>query len=228
MRTNQAFMFIPHYAMQIPGTDLADKFGRFSSIGLGIDYKFKNNVIIGLDYDWYFGNNVVDNGRFSNITGPSGVIIDANGDFSVIRLDVRGNYGTVNLGYLWSPNKKETFSGILVMGGAGVMRHKVDLFSSQITIPQVNDDYEYGYDQMAYGLATKQYIGYQRFVSKSRYRLRIGAEFNQGFTQGRRTWDFNANKSGLDKRFDTTIAFKIGFIVPVYTKYADDEEFFTD
>jgi hypothetical protein len=56
----------------------------------------------------------------------------------------------------------------------------------------------------------------------------VGIEFNQGFTQGRRTWDFNANKSGLDKRFDTTTALKIGILVPIYTKSAQDEEFFID
>ena len=77
-------------------------------------------------------------------------------------------------------------------------------------------------------LPPKQYLGYQYLVAKNRYHLRLGMEFNQGFTQGRRTWDFNANTSGLTKRFDRTIALKFGLIVPVYTKDKDDEEFFID
>ena len=121
------------------------------------------------------------------------------------------------------------FGGIAIfMGGIGFMQHKIDFVSSQVTIPQLNDEYEYGYDKLTNGLATKEYIGYQYSTEKNRYRFRAGLEFNQGFTRGRRTWDFNENKSGLDKRFDTTIAFKLGIIVPVYTKSKNDEEFFTD
>ncbi len=228
MKTEQGFMFSPHYGLQIPGGDLKARFSNFSSIGMGVDYKFKNNLIIGVNYDWYFGNSVKDSGAFSGISGNSGLVIDQNGDFSVIRLNMQGNYVSAHLGYLLNINKKERFSGIFMSGGVGVMQHKIDILSSELTIPQINGEYEYGYDKLTYGLAVREYIGYQHFVNDSRYRFRIGVEFNQGFTQGRRTWDFNANKSGLDKRLDLTTVFKIGVIVPVYTKNRADEEFFTD
>ncbi|PCJ65230.1 MAG: hypothetical protein COA58_10245 [Bacteroidetes bacterium] len=228
IKTNQGFLFIPHYAYQTPGGDLKERFKPFSSIGLGVDYKFKNKLMVGVDYDWYFGNSVNEIGTFSEITSTSGQIIDKNGDFSIIRLNMKGHYATVNIGYLLSLPSNEPNSGILFSVGTGFMLHKIDILSSQVTIPQVNGDYEYGYDKLTYGLATKQYIGYQYLVNKNKYHVRAGIEFNQGFTQGRRTWDFNANKSGLDKRFDTTIALKLGIIVPVYTKKAEDEEFFTD
>ncbi|MDA8886028.1 hypothetical protein OAD66_05080 [Bacteroidia bacterium] len=228
MKTKQAFLFHPHYAHQIPGGDLKKRFNPFSSIGMGVDFKFKNNWMVGLDYDWFFGNSVIDNGLFSGISGPSGQIIDKNGDFSVMQLNMKGNYVTLNASYLINIPKNEAFSGIIISGGLGVMQHKVDILSAQTTIPQVNSEYEKGYDKLTYGLAIKEFIGYQYSVSKNRYRFRGGIEFNQGFTKGRRTWDFNANKSGLDKRFDTTVAMKIGFIVPVYTKNSEDEEFFLD
>ena len=228
LKTNQGFLFTPHYAVQKPGADLANKFSTFSSIGMGIDFKFRNNIILGVEYDWFFGNSVKDEGIFSEISGPTGLVIDQNGDFSVIRLNVNGNYATANIGYLLSLDKTESFTGILFSAGAGVMQHKIDFLSSEVTIPQLNDEYEDGYDQLTYGLATKEYIGYQYSTQKNRYRFRAGIEFNQGFTQGRRTWDFNKNESGLIKRFDTTTAFKIAIIVPVYTKKANDEEFFID
>ena len=228
MKTKQGFLFTPHIAYQIPGNDLKDRFTNFSSLGLSAEYKLKKNFIVGVDYDWFFGTSIRDQTLFSEISGSTGQIIDKNGDFSSITLNIKGNYGTVNLGYLFSLPRDEPFSGILVSGGLGVMQHKIDIVSSQVTIPQLNDEYEYGYDKMTYGLATKQFIGYQYLVAKNHYHFRLGIEFNQGFTQGRRTWDFNKNQSGLDKRFDTTTAIKFGIIVPVYTKNASDEEFFID
>ncbi len=226
--SKQGFLFAPHLAYQIPSGDLAKTYTNFSSIGLSSLYKTKGNLMFGIDYDWYFGNSINEQGNFSQITAESQQIIDAEGNFSVVRLNIKGNYGTANCGYLINLPKDEANSGILVMVGAGVMQHKIDIISSQNKIPQINNEYEYGYDKLAYGFATKQYLGYQYLTNKNRYHLRAGIEFNQGFTQGRRTWDFNANKSGLDKRRDNTIALKFGIIVPVYTKAATDEEFFID
>ena len=228
MKTQKGFLFTPHVAFHRPGNDLAVRFKNFASIGMSTEYKLKNNFMFGVDYDWFFGNSIKQIGLFSGIDNPQGQIIDKNGDFSAIGLNIKGNYGTVNLGYLLNIPSDEPFSGILFMVGAGVMQHKIDIISSQVTIPQLNGIYEAGYDQLTYGLSTKQFIGYQYLVSRNKYHFRAGIEFNQGFTQGRRTWDFNANKSGLDKRFDTTIAFKAGIIVTVYTKSASDEEFFID
>ena len=67
MRTEQAFLFSPHYALQLPGGDLSERYSQFSSMGLGVDFKFKNNVVLGIDYDWFFGTSVKDSGVFSNI-----------------------------------------------------------------------------------------------------------------------------------------------------------------
>lgn len=228
MKTEQGFLFVPHVAYNTAGGDLQQRFENFASLGLGIDYKFKNNFIVGVDYDWFFGDNVKDSGVFSGIGGPTGNIIDENGDFAVIQLNMKGNYATANIGYLLNLPKNEPNSGILFSVGAGFMQHRIDIVSSQVTIPQINDEYEFGYDQMTYGFATKQYVGYQYLSEKNKFHFRLGVEYNQGFTQGRRTWDYNANKSGLAKRFDSTIAIKFGLVVPVYTKKTEDEEFFID
>ena len=38
------------------------------------------------------------------------------------------------------------------------LSHKIDIYSSQVTIPQLNGDYEKGYDQLAYGLRMDQIV----------------------------------------------------------------------
>ena len=226
--SSQGFLFTPNFAIQVPHADLAERFRTFASIGLGINYKTKSNFMFGVDYDWYFGNRIKESGTFSEITIDSGQIIDSDGNFSIVRLNIKGNYLTANVGYLFNLPKDEPNSGILIQAGVGWMQHKIDIVSSQNKIPQINGEYEKGYDKLTYGIATKQFVGYQHLVNKNHFHFRIGLEFNQGFTQGRRTWDFNKNESGLDKRFDGTIAIKAGIVVPVFTKAKDDEEFFID
>lgn len=226
MQNNQGFLFTPHWAYQKVGGDLSERFYDFTSIGIAVDYKTKKNIQFGLAYDWYYGNHVKDSTLFDGITGPSGQIIDQNGNFSVVRLSIRGNYVTANLSYVYPIIKHHENSGIMVSLGAGLMQHRIDIFSSQVTIPQINGEYEKGYDRLTYGFALKEFIGYQFLINSNKFHFRAGVEFNQGFTQGRRTWNYSTNSSGLDKRLDQTMAVKLGVIVPVFTKAKEDEEFF--
>lgn len=223
---NQGFLFTPHWSYQKVGGDMKTRFYDFSSIGLAVEYKTKKNIQFGLDYDWYYGNHVRDTGLFTSITGPSGQIIDQNGNFSVVRLSISGNNLVAHVSYICPIIRKWENSGIVVSAGAGFMQHKINIFSSQVTIPQINGEYEKGYDRLTYGFASRQFVGFQYLINKNKFHFRVGLEFNQGFTQGRRTWNYSTNSSGLEKRFDSTTAFKIGVIVPVYTKEKDDEEFF--
>ena len=82
IKTNQGFLFTPQYAYHTPGADLKDRFNAFSALGLGVDYKFKNNFSIGVNYEWLFGNNVKNTSPFSSITSTSGQVIDQNGDYN--------------------------------------------------------------------------------------------------------------------------------------------------
>lgn len=223
----QGFLFTPHISYQIPLADMYDRFLNFRSVGISGYYKAQSGVTFGLEYDWYFGNGINEGGLFSEITASEQQIIDLDGHFSVVRTSIKGNYITANAGYLFNLNDEKN-SGILVMGGAGFMQHKIDIRSSQLKVPQINGEYEKGYDKLAYGLAIKQFVGYQYLSPKNQYHLRAGVEINQGFTKGRRTWDYNLNRPGTDKRFDGTIALKFGVIVPIYTKQADDEMYFID
>lgn len=228
IQASKGFLFSPHWSYQKLSGDWTDRFYDFNSIGISVLYKTKSNFQFGLDYDWFFGDKVRDSSIFFGITGPSGFIIDQNGDFSVIRMRVKGNYVTGNFGYLWAFEPSMPNSGLFFSVGAGVLQHKIDIFSSQVTIPQINDEYEAGYDRLAYGFASKQYVGYQYLVSHNKFHFRAGIEFNQGFIQGRRTWNYSTNSPGTEKRIDQSLAFKFGIIVPVYTKDAADEEFFID
>ena len=225
---SQGFLFSPQVAYHLPTGHLASRFFNFNGIGVSSQYKFQNGIQIGLDYQWLFHDNIKEPGTFSEITAASQQIIDQDGHFAVLRLGMRGHLATANFGKLFTINQSNKNSGILLTIGGGFMQHRIDFLSSQNKIPQINGEYEKGYDKMTYGFASNQFVGYQYLKRSNRIHFKLGLEFVQGFTQGRRTWNFNENKSGLDKRFDGSVAIKGGIILPVYTKKTEDEEFFID
>ncbi|MBR9860705.1 hypothetical protein GYB22_08135 [bacterium] len=223
---NKGYLFSVHYGYHTPHGDLADRFIPFNAIGGAIEFKTKSNFQFGLSYDWFYGQKVQDTTLFGNMVGPSGQILDEDGNFTVYRLNIQGNYVTANFGYIFNFNKKHPNSGILFTGGVGFMQHKIDIQAPELKVPQINGEYEKGYDRLTYGVATRQFLGYQRILEGRKFRFRAGVELNQGFTQGRRTWNYGPNASGKDQRFDGTFALKFSVILPVYTKDEEDEEFF--
>jgi hypothetical protein len=224
----QGFLFDVQYGVQTPGGDLETRFGWNSTLGFGARYKFESGWIIGTQYNWMFGNKVKEVSMFDSILGPTGEIIDKDGLFSVIRLNQRGHTMTLNGGRLFPLLKNNKNSGILVDVGFGFMLHRIDIFASSLTVPQVTDDYEKGYDRLTGGMAFTQFIGYQHLDPKKRANFQVGFSFQQAFTKSMRSIDFDTRTYNSTKRTDMLQGIRIGIILPVYTKKLSEEEFFID
>ncbi len=224
----QGYLFDIQYNVHNPGGDLEDRFGWNSAIGIGGRYKFESGWTVGIQYTWMFGNNVKEVNMFDSILGSTGEIIDKDGLFSVIRLNERGHIMTGNVGKLFPLTKSNRNSGIYVEVGTGFMIHRIDIFASTLSVPQITGDYEKGYDRLTGGLAFSQFIGYQYLDPKKRINFQAGFVFHQAFTQSMRTVDFDTRTYNATKRTDLLNGFRIGVTIPVYTKKLEEEEFFID
>mgnify|MGYP000748935869 CR=1 FL=1 len=224
----QGYLFDVQYNIQNPGGDLEERFGWNSAIGVGARYKFLNGWIAGVQYNWMFGNRVKEVSMFDSILGPSQEIIDKDGLFSVVRLNQRGHTLTMNGGKLFPLLKHNKNSGILVDVGFGFMLHRIDIYASSLSVPQITEDYEKGYDRLTGGLALTQFIGYQHLDPKKRANFQVGFTFQQAFTKSMRSIDFDTRVYNPTKRTDLLNGFRIGITIPVYTKKTSEEEFFID
>lgn len=222
------FLITPTYSYQVPGKDMATRFGNNSSIGLGLVYKMPKGWIGGLEYNWLFGQRVKETGLFDTIIGSTGQIIDENGNFSVVRFNERGHTFFVKGGKIIPFNKVNLNSGFLVEAGFGFMMHKIDIFSSQVTIPQLSEEYLKGYDRLTGGWAAKQFIGYQNLDPRKRINFIIGVELVEGWTHSLRSYNFDTRVQDTHRRFDLLMGIKAGITIPIYTKDPDEEEYFTD
>ncbi|MFT4522705.1 MAG: hypothetical protein ACI8ZN_001655 [Bacteroidia bacterium] len=224
----QGILLSIQYGAHSPGGDLVNRFGWNSTIGLDAKFKTEKGWLFGGSYRWMFGNNVKESNMFDSILGSSREIIDKNGLFSVIRLSQRGHMFMLEGGKIIPLSKQNRNSGILIQAGFGYVMHRIDVFASTTTVPQVTGDYEKGYDRLNGGMGFNQYIGYQYLDPKKRVNFNIGFSSMQAYTKSLRSVDYLTKSYNTLKRKDYLSGVIIGVTIPIYTKKRESELFFED
>ncbi|MEO1258401.1 MAG: hypothetical protein AAFZ15_06375 [Bacteroidota bacterium] len=205
------FLFGGHLA----AADLSDRFGSHLSMGLGTDYITQKDWIIGAQGSFYFGSNVNED-VISSVRNSDGLIFGANGDIATIQLRLRGIYIGGHIGKHFRLNSQKR-SGIRATLGAGLYQHKVRIQDDPVVaVPQLNKSYKKGYDQLSNGFALTQFIGYQHLGAMRRANFIIGIELTQGFTQNRRSFDFETRSDINDSRFDLVVGLRAQWLLPFY------------
>lgn len=204
------------YTYQQPFGMLNERFGGFNAIGIGASYRAVNALTVGFDLSALWGGNVKDNGRLDSITGPTGSLIDNNGNPAVMRLYMLGYHSNAYLGYLVRTSRANPNNGVMLRLGAGFLQHRIRYQHTINVMPQLEDDMFKGYDQLTYGFMTTQFIGYQYSSLVKIVNFWGGIELSQGFTQNRREFDYATRMPDTEPRRDFLIGFKAGFMIPIF------------
>ena len=98
---------LAHFALggDLPGGDLATRFGVNGAAGLGVDYITPSNWIIGMQGNFYFGSKVKDDPLFI-LRNASGDIIGNDRSIASSRAQERGLYVGAYVGKLVTFNEK--------------------------------------------------------------------------------------------------------------------------
>ncbi len=213
------------YAFQNPASDMADRFGYNFNLGLHTEVMLKkSNLIFGLSGDILFGNEVKED-VLESLRTPEGDIIGNNRLIADVSLRERGFNISGYTGILIPLLKRNRRSGIRVTLGAGLLQHKVRIQDNQNTIVQITGEYIKGYDRLSNGLSLTQFIGYQHLDRKRLVNFYVGVEFVEGFTENRRTYNFDIMGHDDTQRRDILVGIRLGWSVPLYIG-EDAEEIF--
>ena len=228
--------FIPNftYAFQLPGGDVADRYGFNSTIGGGAMYKSSKNLLLSLDFNFIFGNKIHNADTIMwMVETQSGHVIDGNGTFALYAIYERGYSLNFRIGKIFNVLSPNPNSGLMVMAGIGFLNHRMKIDNQHRTAPQISDDYAKGYDRLTGGITFNEFIGYF-FMGKSRAaNFYAGFEFYQAFTKSLRdrvfdrvVYDENSKSYkvvGEDKNnyLDLFFGFKIGWMIPAYSRSPD-------
>lgn len=213
-----------NYTFYIPGGDLKDRFGTHSGLGISYDFKAKSNFIFGAKYNFIIGTNVKENDIIDGIISSEGYLINTQGYLQPVALDQRGFSLTGYTGKIFPVFGPNPNSGIFIKLGAGFLQHFIyfDYAENTVSVPQIEQEYRKGYDRLTNGLLLNQSIGYYYFHNDNFGSFHISLDFNQAFTQNRRSWNFDEFRHDDTKRLDLMYGINIGLDIPIYNRVPDN------
>ncbi len=209
------------YSYQLPGGDMAIRFGANSNINLHAARKFKSNYLLGVEGAFLFGDNVREPGLLKNIITREGQIVDETGEMADVFLYERGWSAFVVAGKIMPVAGPNPNSGMMLKFGLGYLRHKIRIQTQSNEVPQLQGDYLEGYDRLSGGPAAMLFIGYQNFSNRGRINFFVGFEMIAGFIQPLRAYNFDIERADTDTRFDALNGLRAGWSLPIYKKRDD-------
>jgi len=205
-----------NYAYFQPFGLLNQRYGYFSGFGAGVSYRWENKWMVGYNFSAIWGGGVKENTALDSIIGPSGSLIDNNGNLAIVRLFSRGYHTDAYVGYLLTTKKKNPNSGFVFKAGFGYLEHKIKYHHTINIMPQLQDGMYKGYDRLTSGVMLTQFIGYQYSSYLKRVHFWGGFELTEGFTKNRRKFNYDTRQFDTKLRIDNMIAFRIGFMIPMF------------
>ncbi len=220
------FAISAEIGMQSGFADLGERFGYGGIAGGSFLYKSASNFTLEANYGFFFGNRVNEDTILSSLRTESGDIIGRDGGPADVFLYQRGFVSTVRVGKIFPIVGPNPNSGLHIALGGGVMQHKIKIIEVAEQVPQLMGDYSKGYDQLTYGFTLSQSIGYQHFSNYRLLNFYVGAEIYEGFTQNRRSINFNTKSADPTQRLDILANLVVRWYFPLYRRQASDFYFY--
>lgn len=212
------FMIGGTFAYQIPGGDLADRFGNNFNVGGTFQWKTKKNWIFGIDGNFIFSDQVKENHILDKISTVQGWVIAQDGMYADVFLYERGFMFSAKAGKIFPLIGPNPNSGLMVTMGAGLLEHKIRIEDKGNRSPQLSDEYKKGYDRLTNGLSLTEFLGYVNFGNHRLVNFMAGFEFTQAFTRSRRNFNFDTMTRDDKSRVDLLFGIRVAWIIPLYKR----------
>jgi hypothetical protein len=210
-------------AYNISQLDLENRFGNYFSVGGGFQHKSAKNFLYKTDFNFLTGNTVKEVDMLLSISTPDTFLIGADGTLYDARTMMRGFQGSFQAGKLIPVLGPNPNSGITLLGGVGFMQHKIRIDPGEnVPVPQLLGDYKKGYDRLSNGLFFSGSLGYFYLSNYRLVNFHISINYQYGFLQNRRSWNFDENRQDTSVRRDAAWGFQFAWILPLFKKIPND------
>ena len=211
--------------VDIPMADMAKRFGLSYRFGPSVFYKTTSNFLIGAKVDFISGNKLRQDSLLLGVSDVHGQFINQDGQRISVGLFERGYAVGLQVGKIVPLAKKNPNNGILLMGGAGFIQHKILISDVDKTVPQVRGDYAKGYDRLTNGWYLEQFAGYNMFDKGGLLNFHLGLDIMEGFTRGRRDYLFDVHRKDDGSRLDILFGIRGGMYIPIFKKKSEETYF---
>ena len=218
VRTYMSF----EYGVHFPGGDLEERFGLNFSLGTQFEAMHQpTHLFVGAKGMFLFGGTVKED-PLSILRTDQGDIIGNDKAIASVLYRERGYFAGAYLGKVFPLGEKNPDSGIKVALGGGLLQHKIKLQDETGTITQITEEYAEGYDRKTNGPALYSFLGYQYLAKNRRLNFLVGMDYYLGFTENKRSYNFDQKLRDDRKRKDHLFGFRVGLILPItYGSTAD-------
>ncbi len=204
------------YGAVWPLGDLGDRFGFHNDIGLQVSIKNRKNLLLGAGMQFYFGTKVKEDSILDPLRNASGFLIGTDGFQHSPNLFMRGWSLSVHAGQVTKIAAVNPNSGMVFIGGMGFLQHRINLNFEKEFLPQLNGDFEKGYDRLSNGFFLRQYIGYLYSGADRFINIRTGIEVTEALTASRRNVNADTGEIPSGNRMDIQVALKVAWVLPIY------------
>lgn len=211
-------------AGQFPDGDMAERFGANLNVGGSLLYLTSSKWLVGVEGSFLFGNNLKED-VLANLRTSDGNIIGSSKEYTDVISEERGWFIGATIGKIIPFKANDKRSGLRLTVSAGMLQHKISIDDQSGEVPQLADEYMKGYDRLTNGFALTEFIGYQHFSKNRLINYFLGFEFTQGFTQNRRSFNFDTMTTEEGSRLDLLYGFRVGWTLPLYTSDSLEEDF---
>ncbi|MFY8190050.1 MAG: hypothetical protein ACOVK9_03725 [Bacteroidia bacterium] len=225
MFSNKIFNLQFLYNYHRPAGDYAKTYGNYSGVGFGGMLKTKKNWTFSGEANFLFGTDILATDILNQLVTSGGYISSTSGNPGNYIVNMRGYSFYLQGGRVFGWNKKNMNSGILVKGGVGFLQHKIGFILKENNMPQLNENYARGYDRLSNGISTNQFIGYNHQSINRLINFYVGVEFMQAQTVNRRGFNYHEMEFDKGSKFDQSVSFRFGWMIPIYLNTRDENEF---
>lgn len=211
-----------HGAFDVPGADLADRYGLSYRLGATVFYKFKSNWLIGPKADFILGNIIKEDSFLYNIKDKYGSFIGQNSQRVGVNIYQRGYMFGIQGGKILNFNSNNGDNGLMLLTGFGFMQHKIVIRDRDDVVASLTKEYLKGYDRLVTGWYVEQFVGYAYFGKNALVNFNIGVNCVIGFNKGRRDYLFDVMRPGTESRTDILFGIRGGWYIPIFKQKADD------
>ncbi len=228
-KARKGFILNGNGSFDMPYGDMAKRFGLSYRVGPAVLYKTTSNWIFGVKTDFILGGTVKEDSLMINIrdkySGYSTHVyefINDNGQRIGVPVYERGYIVGVSFGRIISFSKLHPDDGLMLLGTAGFMQHKINIFDKDKTVQQIRGDYVKGYDRLTNGAFGELYAGYTHFAKNGLLNYTIGLDGMVGFTQCRRDYLYDIMRADNKQRVDILCGIRLGWFIPIFKRKSED------
>jgi hypothetical protein len=220
-KPREGFVITMNANFDLPGGDMAKRFGTSYRVGPSVWYKTKDNWIFGAKFDFINGSNIRQDSLMINIFRDGG-LLNQSGVRTDVRVYERGYATGLQAGRIFNISKRSQAHGFLALTTLGFMQHKIKIFDRDKEITHIKGDYNKGYDRLSNGIMIDQFLGYNYFSKDGYLNFYIGFDIMAGFTRGRRDYLYDVMRPDTENRVDLLYGLRGGLHIPIFKRKSEE------